>query len=126
MATRNIAEELRREWQAWEEEKKRQGLHFPQPQHWNPQQEQLSETVTICAGCQHENPEGAKFCTACGVRLNTERAGAMTKNWHVGKILLLWAVDLMIGGMVLWGASRPVRQESLWGSSTKAASFPYA
>ncbi len=41
----------------------------------------------------------------------------MTKNWHVGKILLLWAVDLMILGMVLWGSYRPERR-SLWGNET--------
>lgn len=70
MATKNIAEELRREWQAWEEEKKRQGLHFPQPQHWAPEQEQVHEAVIICSCCQHENPARARFCTACGATLN--------------------------------------------------------
>ena len=43
----------------------------------------------------------------------------MTKNWHVGKILLLWAVDLLILGMVLWGSYRP-EGENPFGSSTGA------
>ena len=47
----------------------------------------------------------------------------MTKNWHVGKILLLWAVDLMILGMVLWGLYRPARK-SLWGDYDEAY-IPY-
>src|SRR5712692_11148715 len=51
----------------------------------------------------------------------------MTKNWHVGKILLLWAVDLLILGMVLWwGSYRPGRT-SFWGGDDTAASYipPY-
>ena len=36
----------------------------------------------------------------------------MTKNWHAGKILLLWAVDLMILGMVLWGTYHSPQEQS--------------
>ena len=60
-----------------------------------------------CPSCECENPEEAKFCNACGRRLTTERAPRRSKTWHPGKILLLWAIDLMIGGMVLWSAYRP-------------------
>lgn len=49
----------------------------------------------------------------------------MTKNWHVGKILLLWAVDLMILGMVLWGASRPVLHDSLWDKTPYMTPAPF-
>jgi predicted ATPase/class 3 adenylate cyclase len=52
-----------------------------------------------CAGCQHENPEGARFCNGCGTRLTATASAAAPQSYtppHLAEKILT-SRDAIIG-----------------------------
>src|SRR5882672_5986011 len=40
-----------------------------------PTEWRIAEDVVLCPSCQHDNPEGARFCNACGAKLESTCPG---------------------------------------------------